>query len=364
MSIGRELEKNFSEFIKDLIEVSYWPSRSGLQSGYDAYAKFNIDEMDYWWKFELKALNGTKHRCDFNYIDEIEIRHFSDKIMQLMARADRDTFPYVFCIVMPHKRIGHNTQLRDDLKNWNIFNKFPFKILLWDFDFFAARLAVHHPSWLKTFYPNAPASFDGKSAHTEHLVAEIRRESQEGCLCNRSYIRAREIKSSVAYDRGLHIRIEGPHPTTNDIVFNIEGSSAHCSFQKLEALCVKRLPQSDAIADKRKTRVAPPIGPSEGSKPSDVKLGHTESSYDQKDHDKDVKKKKSGLIDLLKSLKPTSKSLYNHIKAFCKAHPDGCVTFIMKKDVTLARVPFKELHSSDFEEKNIIDFCIEYIRDE
>ena len=118
MDRGRLLEKNLENIMRQFFTLKYWPSRSGVQDGYDAYAKFEISNKEYVWKFECKDHNSLKHKKDFNFLKEIEINDFSDKIMQIMARGE--PYPHVFCLFIPHKVIGNNNRLRDAIDSWKV----------------------------------------------------------------------------------------------------------------------------------------------------------------------------------------------------------------------------------------------------
>ncbi|GEM_PF-5170517 len=364
MSRGKKLEKDFFEFIKELIEASYWPSRAGQQNGYDSYARFKFGSMEYLWRFELKDLNAKSHKKDFGDIKEIEIKDFSEKILQLIARENEATFPHVFCVVIPHKRIGNNNQLRTDLLSWNHFNKFPFEILIWDFDILFPVLKKHYPNWVDVFYPNVPKNY--KCADADPINEIIKRKSQSGCLYTRSYIRIRKMKESVKYPHVLHIRIteEQDNPLNPQVKVECNTVSALVDFARLSELCISKYPEPGAPQERPETKQRRTIGHIEGDTPKNITERVSVVIYDEKSHLRDIDLKKSGIVALFKDISCNGKSLFKHIKEFCSSCDKGCVSFIIDANVQLARVPFKELTAAHFGETSDITFAIEYTDNE
>ncbi|MBF0106389.1 MAG: hypothetical protein HQM16_13815 [Deltaproteobacteria bacterium] len=361
--LGKSLEKNFSKLISELFPNCYWPSRSGTQNGYDAYARFKFDSYEYTWRFELKDLNAKAHKNDFGDIKEIEIKDFADKILQLMSRENEATFPHVFCIVVPHKKIGNNNQLRNDLKSLNHFNKFPFEILILDFDSLFPALKMHHPQWVESFYPNAPEV--SASNETPAIDQIIKEKSKTGVLYNRSYIKIRKVKDSVRYRSALHIRIlpmEGSHEDPQ-VKIEFNGNFSLIRFSKFSDLSINQYPYPKIVNEQDPVHHRMTLY-TEGEAPLDHEVNVSISVYGHKEHLRDIDSKKIRLVALFKEVIIGQASLHDMIKTFCSSNPDGFITFILDKNERLARVPFKEIDSSHFGEKSKTEFLIEYTENE
>lgn len=361
--LGKSLEKSFSKLINELFPNCYWPSRSGTQNGYDGYARFKFDSYQYTWRFELKDLNAKAHKSDFSDIKEIEIKDFADKILQLMSRGNEETFPHVFCIVAPHKRIGNNNQFRDDLKGWNYFNKFPFEILVLDFDSLFPALKKHHPQWIESFYPNAPEV----SAPNEALSIDqiVREKSKTGIFYNRSYIKIRKVKDSARYQNVLHIRILPMEENYDSPQVKIEcnGNFSLVEFSKFSPLSINQYPNPKNVNEQDPVR-QPVTFYTEGEAPLDHELNVSIPVYGDQEHLRDIDSKKIRLVTLFKEVTLGQASLHDVIKTFCSSNPDGFITFILDKNEKLARVPFKEINSNDFGESSKTEFLIEYTENE
>lgn len=358
MSRGLALEKNLESLITTFITPTYWPSRSGTQNGYDAYARFRIVDTEYVWKFECKDLNADKQLENFNNVTEIEIGDFSDKIMQLMAQDD-GSFPHVFCLFIPHKRKGNNNNLRDSLENWNRKNKFPFKIIIWDFTFLKEILPhINHQS-VNNIYPNAPNIID-KTYHSqaiEKIISEINKESIDGYFFNRSYIKERRSKGTVLVDNSLNILIDKVQDdtgmttnlkfTVNDtpFIFDMNGVFEN-RVKHLPTAKITQLEESKSIFGEQNSKVSN-ISPEELEIVDLAKLNE------------EINYKKSKIIEIFKQ-EQNGQSLFNRIKDYCSSHNDGVISFVCNKDIGIASLPLKEMTSSDFESAGDIRFYFEF----
>lgn len=357
MSSGLALEKNLESLITSFITTSYWPSRSGTQNGYDAYARFRVEDTEYIWKFECKDHNADRQLINFSNVAEIEISDFSDKIMQIMAQEDGG-FPHIFCLFIPHKRIGGNNILRDSLRDWNCKNKFPFKILIWDFDFLKDIVPnINHQS-AKNIYPNAPVVENlNHDQAVEKIKSEIGAESKDGYLFNRSYIKERKSKGTVLVDDSLNVlikKIQDDTGMTTNLEFAVNDTKFIFDMNEVFKNRVKYLPvtkatkseQSKSISEKQRIQI---------SKFALEKL----ETVDLAKLKEETNNKKSKIITIFKQ-EQNGQSLFNRIKDFCSSRDDGLISFVCNEDIEIASLPLKEMTSSDFESTSDIRFYFEF----
>ena len=357
MSSGLALEKNLESLITSFITPSYWPSRSGTQNGYDAFARFRVEDAEYVWKFECKDHHADHQLKNFSDVTEIEISDFSEKIMQIMAQEDGG-FPHIFCLFIPHKRIGGNNILRDSLRNWNCKNKFPFKILIWDFDFLKDIVPnINHQS-AKNIYPNAPSM--GNLNHdqaVEKIKSEINKESKDGYLFNRSYIKERKSKGTVLVDGSLNVLINKTQDNTGmttNLEFAVNDAKFIFGINEVFKNRVKYLPitkttkseQLKSISEKQRAQVSN-VSPKEFETVDLAKLKE------------EINDKKSKIIEIFKQ-EQNGQSLFNRIKDFCSSRDDGVISFVCDEDIEIASLPLKEMDSSDFGSTGDIRFYFEF----
>jgi hypothetical protein len=356
MSRGQALEKNLEELITSFFTPSYWPSRSGTQNGFDAFARFKIEDTEYVWKLECKDLNGRNHSIDYNSIVDIEVSDFSDKILQTMALSD-PCFPHVFCLFIPHKKIGNNNTLRDNLSSWNYQNKFPFKILIWDFEFLKDILPCINNQCVDNIYPNSPSKNKEKHDQAiEHIRQEIKKESFEGYFYNRSYIKERQAKKTVLEDNSLQIIINSD--IQEDRIPRIKFSIGDAEFiydeGKVIENRIKYFPTSTStegggsmsVLEKPETTIAV--------------LSESKSEvFDIAKYNEEARKKKIELIKLFEEQQNQS-TLYQKIQDFCNSHDEGVISFICNRDIGIAGLPLKEMTSADFDSASDIRFYFEF----
>lgn len=368
-----QLEIDLQDLMK-LITPDYWPNRSGLQHGFDAFSKFRFNGKDFFWKIESKDLN-SKHQQDWSDVEEIETDEFAEKIMQIMGTRDRDVYPDVFCVFAPHKRIGSNTVLREDIKSWNIYNKFPFKIIILDYDTLSPIIPHINARCANSIYPNAPDM--DKSSHDavlSELKDIIRIESEDGYFHRRSYIRERNVKSSVWLENNLHIKVEkvssGSPTSPRKIALRVGNSVYSCLEEDLTQFSVNRYPQS-IQPTKPTTPGATVTEPTQvivqGSQPSN-------ESIDQEGYQKYVDAQKIGFVEKLTKMRRirgggiisllnnvTSRgTLKSEIAEFCKNHPKGHVIFFFPREIVFAELPVRELSSVDFGFSSDITFYMDF----
>jgi hypothetical protein len=360
MSRGQQLEKNLANIMRSFFTPSYWPNRSGLQNGYDAYANFKINGKEYFWKFECKDHNKRRHNDNFGDVSEIEFSNFSDKILELMSMGD-SYYPDVFCLVIPHKRYKSNPVFAERLTSLNVINKFPFKIVLWDFDFLKDRIPFLNILDANDIYPNAPDK--NKQKHEEiisSLQRELEKESVDGYLHRRSYIRERQAKHSLLVNDVLHIKIE---EIINDPAippqYKFESNSQHSIFDNddISSLSINTYPYTLA-STKDKNTLKSTFTEAETL----IKILLTEEKkFDTEQYSKMVDEKKLGLIRLFQNKDANGNCLFALIKNFCLSHTQGVVSFVCpSKHLLLASLPIRELTASDFESENGIHFYIEF----
>ena len=359
MASGKQLEKNLKNIMRQFFTLKYWPSRSGVQDGFDAYAKFNIDDKDYIWKYECKDHNAQKHKQNFDYLKEIEISDFSDKIMQIMARGE--PYPHVFCLFFPHKIIGNNTRLRDSIDSWNLYNKFPFKIRIWDFDFLKDIIPSIDSADADLIYPNAPVK--DKSKHEgviKELSKEIKKESIDGYFHNRSYIKERQSKSSLLLDNVLHIKINIPiveKGQAQEIEFHYQDRIFRCLYSEILDITMDHYPvqknvkKSTSIKILRKDSKLTPIR---------LNIKTTENLFDEKEYMRLLNENKNRLLNLFKGMKDNIGNLFNLIHNFCETYNQGVISFVVPRNIKLASIPIKELNAKDFNSKNNTHFYFEF----
>ncbi|OGI27992.1 hypothetical protein A2446_03380 [Candidatus Roizmanbacteria bacterium RIFOXYC2_FULL_38_9] len=360
MSSGQQLEKNLANIMRNIFTSLYWPNRSGLQNGYDAYANFKIKGKEYLWKFECKDYNRLKHNKDYRNISEIEFSDFSDKILEIMSMGN-SYYPDVFCIFIPHKRYKSNTVFFERLTSLNVINKFPFKIVLWDFDFLKDKIPHLNISDADDIFPNA-SSVD-KSKHGEIVLKienELEKESVDGYLHKRSYIRERDAKHSLLVDDVLHIKIEkiSSDDPSNPPQFSFSTNSHQFIFyaNDLSALSINAYPYIDASVknDDLKIKLNPEVETVRKVTIAEKKI------FDINEYRKIIDRKKASLIELFK-INTDMQCLFNIIKDFCLSHPQGIVSFLCPSDnLLLASLPIKELAALDFESNNAIHFYFEF----
>lgn len=369
-----QLEKDLNELMK-LITRDYWPSRSGLQNGYDAYSKFEFDGRTYFWKLESKDLN-QQHKTNWNIIEEIEISDFAEKILQIMGRGDRKIYPDVFCIFIPHKHIGKNNTLREDLISWNLYNKFPFKIIVWDFDTLRSLLPHINSPCSSSIYPNAPQQ--NKSTHKKQLKdfkKLIKNESIEGRFFNRSYIRERDTKRDVWLENCLHVKVEkciSSEYGENHMARFITGRDIYyCSLSELSNFSISKFPKKKIHAE---ITVANTITTStEATELFLPKRNDLIEEIDTIGHEKNIDSQKIKLIELFKKTKKQNTgifkflpksinqhNLYNKLFSFCDNHSDGHVTFYFPREIQFTELPIRELSAHDFGINSNITFYMEF----
>lgn len=352
-----QLEKDLKGLIKLITQV-YWPSRSGRQDGFDSYSKFYFGDREYIWKFESKDLNAKKHKANFTDLVELESRDFTDKIMQVMARRDRLLFPHVFCVFVPHKEIGTNNTLREDIDSWNIYNKFPFKILVWDFQFLSPIIPHISSPHAGSIYPNAPYSNKRLSRKViGRLKQEIEKESIDGFFHNRSYIKERDAKDSVVVPNALHIKIskiDNNPPKVPELSFRQKNKEFKCEYGSLTTLGIKGYPTAEkSIIEKRTVAIA-------HARKGSVKPKKGGPTFDFEKYNGEVARAKKEMLQVFKTMEYRNQNLFNLIKDFCANFETGVVTFLVQRDIAIASVPLKELSSSDFGEGSKIHFYFEF----
>lgn len=361
MSRGQQLENNLANIMRDIFTPSYWPNRSGLQNGYDAYANFKIQGKEYFWKFECKDLNRQKHNRDYSDVSEIELSDFSDKILELMSMGNT-YYPDVYCLVIPHKRYRSNTVLFERLTSLNVINKFPFKISIWDFDFLRDKIPFLNTTDASDIFPNAPDS--DKTKHDEVVLdiqKELEKESVDGYLHRRSYIREREAKHSLLVDDVLHIKVE-EIPSVDPTIppqfsFGINAQQFTFAGDEVGALSINTYPY--VITSTRNVALKAVASPElETVKKSAI---GEDKIFDIKQYSKTVDEKKANLITLFKKIDLDGKCLFTTVKNFCLSHPQGIVSFICPpRHLLLASLPIRELRASDFESDSGIHFYLEF----
>ncbi len=372
-----QLEKDLNELMK-LVTQDYWPSRSGVQNGYDAYSRFEFDGRSYFWKIESKDLN-QKHKSDWDKMKEIETADFAEKILQIIGQGDRNIYPDVFCIFIPHKHIGQNNILRDNLKSWNIYNKFPFKIIIWDFDALSSFIPDISAPCSRSIYPNTPQQ--NKSKHRKRLKEFkklIQDESIDGRFFNRSYIRERDAKRDIWLENCLHIKVEKcPVPeygTDSMIRFVIGNDAYHCLLSKLNNFSVskflKRKGSAKTIAASTVTAVTEA---KELTFTHQLKRNELVDRIDITEHEKNIITQKGKLIELFKKTNKQNtgifwllgiannrQNLFNKISSFCSNHSYGHVTFYFPREIQFAELPICELRAEDFGMDSDITFYMEF----
>jgi len=357
MSSGLALEKNLESLITSFITHSYWPSRSGTQNGYDAYARFRIEDVEYIWKFECKDHHADHQLKNFSDVIEIEISDFSEKIMQIMAQEDGG-FPHIFCLFIPHKKIGGNNILRDSLRNWNCKNKFPFKILIWDFDFLKDIVPnINHQS-AKSIYPNAPSMNNlNHDQAVEKIISKISKESKDGYLFNRSYIKERKSKGTVLVDNSLNVLIDKAQDSTGmttNLKVSVNDAEFILDMDEVFENRVKYLPTT------RTTKLGKlkSISGKQNIKASNIPPEEMET-VDLAKLNEEINHKKSKIIEIFKQ-EQNGQSLFNRIKDFCSSRDDGVISFVCNQDIEIASLPLKEMTSSDFESTSDIRFYFQF----
>lgn len=356
-----QLEKDLEGIIK-LITQAYWPSRSGRQDGFDSFSKFYFGDREYIWKFESKDLNAKRHKANFSGLEELESADFTDKIMQIMARRDRYLFPHVFCVFVPHKVIGTNNTLREDIKSWNVYNKFPFKILVWDFELLSSIIPHINSPHADSIYPNAPQKNKSLSKKCVGLLKDkIEKESIDGFFHNRSYIKERDAKDSVTIPNAMQIKIEkivNKYPKLPGVKFAYKEKVFNCDYGLLAKYGVSVYPTIQTVVIRKSSSLTSDI---QGESSDSVKSTLT---FDVEKYNEKIDKARNGLLQVFKELKYRNQNLYDLIKNFCASFETGVVTFLAPKDIAIASTPLKELSSEDFEEKSKIHFYFEFANDE
>ncbi|MDO8511771.1 MAG: hypothetical protein Q7S57_00720 [bacterium] len=361
MSKGQQLENNLANIMRNLFTPLYWPNRSGLQNGYDAYANFKIQGKEYFWKFECKDLNRQKHNHNYSDVLEVELSDFSDKILELMSMGS-SYYPDVYCIFIPHKRYKSNTIFSERLTSLNVINKFPFKISIWDFDFLKDKIPHLNIIDANEIFPNASNS--DKTKHNEIISViqkELEKESVDGYLHRRSYVREREAKHSLLVDDVLHIKIEEirlTNPgTPPNFVFGINTQQYTFSRNEVVALSINTYPYviTPTKNDFLSTGTSPELETVEKTSIGESKI------FNKKQYSKIVDGKKADLINLFKKIDPAGRCLFASIKDFCLSHPQGIVSFVCPpRHLLLASLPIRELTASDFGSDNGIHFYLEF----
>lgn len=358
-----QLENDLNELMK-LTTQDYWPSRSGLQNGYDAYSKFEFEGRTYFWKLESKDLN-QQHKTDWGKVEEVEIGDFAEKILQIMGRGDRKIYPDVFCIFIPHKHIGHNNTLREDLKSWNIYNKFPFKIIVWDFDKLRSLIPYINTPCSRSIYPNAPQQ--DKSNHKKHLrdfKKIIKDESIEGRFFNRSYIRERDTKRDVWLENCLHIKVEKCNRSEYDedhiAGFTVLKDTYYCLLSELSSFSISKFSKK-----KHPAKNTTNSSITTTTEVTELSLSNQDNLVDEIDmieHKKNINLQKIKLIELFKRTKKQNsrQNLYNKISTFCNNYNEGHVTFYFPREIQFAELPVRELTAHDFGINSNIIFYMEF----
>jgi len=366
-----QLEIDWEGLMK-LLTSFYFPNRSGIQEGYDAYSRFDFAGKSFFWKFECKELNSN-HKNNWSNLQEVETVDFANKVLQLMGRRDRQVYPHVFCVIIPHKNIGRNNILRDDLKSWNIFNKFPFKIVIWDFDFLGQLLPDINSTHADSIYPNAPSK--NKTNHDgilKKLRSKIENESVDGFFHNRSYIRERNIKDSAWDDNTLHIKVDKiPKRNASDndrVIFKLKGLDYSCYEYQTRGFSVNTFSETAYAQDPPSVPIA-----STESEIRTIEIDPvipTRPKIDEEKYNTFVEEQKSKLIELFKICRSNSKlykfipfgfdSLFKQISAFCHKHREGYIVFYLPRELNFAELPIKELSSTDFDKSSNITFYMRF----
>lgn len=365
-----QLEKDLHKLLKQVME-EYWPQKSGEQEGYDAYSKIAVNDRTFFWKIEAKDLN-RKHKQDWDDVGILKTDEFADKILRVLGARPSRLYPEVFCLIVPHKRIGNNNTLREDLKSWNIYNKFPFKILVWDFDSLSQFLPHINLDSTKSIYPNAPSPNYGKHGEClKKLRTMIEEESAEGFFYKRSYIRERESKRNVWLGNCLHIKVQkvpkSKYDDKNLVEFNVENRKYYLPQDQLDGFSVSRYQE----AKKTETTAQSTTEALEGTVVASTDSSSPLQKIDLATYKKEVKKQKRLFLNVLEEAKekPHCKNLYgilnrqsisNRISSFCSRHNHGHIAFYLPREIQFADLPIKELTSNDFGRNSDIVFYMEF----
>lgn len=352
MSKGKQLEKDFEVLIKEVLQLNYHPANSGSQNGLDGLMDLEINGFKFSWYFECKDSKTKGDSTNVKELPHIKEDLFADKILQIMGERSRDHFPHVFCLVAPHKRLGSNTNLRERLKAWNKFLRFPFKIVIWDFDYLYNKLSKIEHEICKSIYPGLKLSAD--SNYLPRLLEDIKSESRQGYLMHRSYVKERNYMEGIVSDQLLTIDIyidedvdenghtdvslRFEHPQlTNEIRLDQAGIEDIAILDHkthfVKRIAISRVVKADIV---------------EVSVPGEKNMLSEENVVlDLDAYSKYLDSKKLKLIQLLKGRDGGLKKI---IKEFIKRSSIGMVAFRVKgiPDEKIASIPIPELHVGDF----------------
>lgn len=351
---GKKLETDFNKLMSEVFGFEYVAANSGSQNGLDGLMHLELNKFPFNWYFECKDLNGRKHKADLDSLDQIEEKDFADKIIQTMGERSRDNFPHVFCLVIPHKHIGSNTNLRERLRAWNTYSRFPFKIIIWDFDHLYPLLTrLEHPS-CKSIYPNGAFVTGQTSVAAQELVEHIKMQSRDGYLINRSYIKERDYKLGITSDEVLTIDFY-----LRDVLTG-EGQEQVIEFAHLPTETRTQIPllllnntslREGWIRFLKNTLAVEMVDDSlvPESMPKTTEVKQPEYMvFDAESYNTYVREKKLGLVEIL--AKPEYSEIKMIIDDFVSKTGKGMVVFRSNGLIneTIASLPLTELEAEDF----------------